>query len=186
MIKKAIFVLSALIALAVNASAQQTGSWHYYPLYAGQPDKVEVADNGTVYYLSAGRLYSFDGEENRDFVNDFSGRKITYMKYNADADYLFVGCEQGDISLVYPDGHTARLSDIADANLRYEKTINAADFKGDDVIVATTFGLVRFDTKTMTVKESGVTGKNVKAVAHLGDRFIVSFDKGGRIAERSL
>ena len=90
MIKKAIFVLSALIALAVNASAQQTGSWHYYPLYAGQPDKVEVADNGTVYYLSAGRLYSFDGEENRDFVNDFSGRKITYMKYNADADYLFV------------------------------------------------------------------------------------------------
>lgn len=176
MIKKAIFVLSALIALAVNASAQQTGSWHYYPLYAGQPDKVEVADNGTVYYLSAGRLYSFDGEENRDFVNDFSGRKITYMKYNADADYLFVGCEQGDISLVYPDGHTARLSDIADANLRYEKTINAADFKGDDVIVATTFGLVRFDTKTMTVKESGVTGKNVKAVAHLGDRFIVSFD----------
>ena len=58
MIKKAIFVLSALIAMAVNASAQQTGSWHYYPLYAGQPDKVEAADNGTVYYLSAGRLFT--------------------------------------------------------------------------------------------------------------------------------
>lgn len=188
MIKRALTILSALIALVWGSvsHAQEIGSWKQYALYSGVPEQVTVNKEGTVYYLSMGRLYSYDqaSGESRDYIGDIGARKISFVKYNPDKGYLVGGCEGGDVVLVYDDGQVYVMNDISDASIHYEKNLSDVCFDGDELYVTTTFGIVVFDTKNHTVKWSGIYGKKLRGVTTLGDKLIVSDDKGLYIGEK--
>lgn len=187
MIKRAIFLLLAFLTLATTATtAQEVGSWKHYALYNGIPSDIVVNQAGKVYFLSLGRLYSYDPEadETHDYINDFTGRRIGFIRYNPEQKFLFTACEDGTIVLIYDNGTSVTMTDIPDANLRYEKNINGVAFTGNDMYVTTSFGLVVFDTGTHTVRRSGIYGKKLTGTAVAGDKLFVSHDGHIYIAPR--
>jgi len=187
MIKRAFYIFISFALSVIAVSAQQVGSWKSYGLYAGNPNKIEVTASGKVYFLSSGRLYSYDpeSEELHDYSEDFSGRRINVISYNYDRKYLFAGCDDGDVSLVYDNGDIVRMSDICDATMRYEKGINDVAFIGEDIYVATKFGLVVFNENNHTVDRSGIYGKNIKTLTFLKNYVIVGDDDHIYAAVRS-
>lgn len=177
MIKKALLFLLTLLPLAASAQ-QAVGSWYFYPLYDGVPTRV-VDTPELTYYLSLGRLYSYDkhNDESRDYVELLNDTGISKIDYNADGKFLFIGYENGNVDLLYDDGHVVNMPDIREAQISYDKSINEVDFLGNQVYVATKFGLVVFDAGTGTVRQSGIYGKNVTAVALQGDYVIINVEK---------
>ena len=97
MIRKSLII--ALIAAAAfgaapQASAQKSiGEWTLFPVYSnGVSDIVDTKDR--VYYLSSGRLYSFDKNNNETYsysvANKLSDNEITSITYNVDEGYLLI------------------------------------------------------------------------------------------------
>lgn len=180
MIKKSLFLLIALISLlpaGVSARQQAVGSWFTYPLYKGVPDRI-VDTPAKVYYLSLGRLYSYDkdSDETRGYTDVLSDAGIVVIDYNAACKFLFVGYDNGNVDLVYDNGRVVNLPDIKEAQIAYDKGINQVDFFQHLVYVATKFGLVVFDSDKGVVRKSGIYGKDVKAVGAQGDYIIINTD----------
>lgn len=174
MIKKALLFLLTLMPLGAIAQ-QAVGSWYFYPLYKGVPSRV-IDTPDLTYYLSLGRLYSYDkrNDESREYVELLSDTGISKIDYNAERKFLFIGYENGNVDLLYDDGHVVNLPDIREAQVSFDKGINEVDFYGNQVYVATKFGLVVFDAGQRTVRQSGIYGKNVAAVAAQGDYIIIN------------
>ena len=91
MIRKSVIIaLLALAALIPGASQQaqaqkSTGEWTMFPVYSnGVSDIVDTPSK--VYYLSAGRLYSYDKENNETYsysvANKLSDTEISSILYN--------------------------------------------------------------------------------------------------------
>nr|MBD5377342.1 hypothetical protein [Bacteroides sp.] len=176
MIKKALFLLLALLPLSVMAQ-QAVGSWYLYPLYNGVPTSVVTTPKLT-YYLSLGRLYSYDkaNEESTEYSELLNDTEVTVIDYNPWRKFLFVGYASGNVDLVYDNGRIVNLPDIKEAQIAYEKRINQVDFKDDYIYVATDFGLVVFDSNKGVVSQSGIYGSKVNAVGVMGNYLIINTD----------
>lgn len=176
MIKKILILLLTLLPLGAVAQ-QPVGSWYFYPVYGGVPSRV-VDTPSLTYFLSQGRLYSYDkaNDETRDYVEKLSDTGISVIDYYPASKLLFIGYENGNVDLLYDGGKVVNLPDIREASLSYEKRVNQVDFSGRLIYVATAFGLVVFDAQNGTVKQSGVYGKNVSAVAAQGEYIIICAD----------
>lgn len=175
MIKKILMILAALLPLTI--AAQTVGSWKQYPLYNGKPTAV-IATPSKVYYTSQGRLYSYDpsAEESIDYASMLNGKRVEHVEYNPAGKYLFVGFDDGNIDLLYDNGDVYNLSDIKDAALRGDKKINDVDFNGDNIYVATSFGLVVIDAARKVVVKSGIYERNIPYVAAGGGYIVISVD----------
>ncbi len=176
MIKKTLLFLLALLPALANAQ-QAVGSWYFYPLYNGVPDRV-IDTPELTYYLSLGRLYSYDkqNDESREYIDLLNDRSVTVIDYNPARGFLFVGYENGNIDLLYDNGRVVNMPDIREAQIASDKGINEVDFNDNLVYVATKFGLVIFDAGQGVVRQSGIYGKDVKAVGAQGDYIIINTD----------
>lgn len=180
MIKKSLFLLVAIMSLlpaGLSARQQAVGSWFTYPLYKGVPDRI-VDTPANVYYLSLGRLFSYDknNDETRDYIDVLSDAGIAVIDYNAACKFLFIGYNNGNVDLLYDNGRVVNLPDIKEAQIAYDKGINQVDFFQHLVYVATKFGLVVFDSDKGVVRKSGIYGKDIKAVGAQGDYIIINAD----------
>lgn len=179
MIKKHIIILLAILAGFFPAVAQQaTGSWQLFDLYAGNPSSIIVSNNGPAYIVSGGRLYSYNlkDEEFVDYFGDLNGSNILFYQYNSEKGFLLLVYNDSNMDIIYDDGRIYNLPDIKDAVVDYNKEVNGADFKGNSMYVATSFGVVEFDISKRVVKQSGVYGKNTKEVAVMGDYLVLLID----------
>ncbi len=179
MIKKHIILLLAFLAGFFPAVAQQaTGSWQLFELYAGNPTSIIPSNNGPAYILSGGRLYGYDlkNEEFIDYFGSLNGSNISFYQYNPEGGYLLVVYGNSNMDVIYDDGTIVNLPDIKDAVVDYTKEINGADFKGNSMYVATSFGVVEYDMKKRVVKQSGIYGKNVQDIAIMGNYLVIIID----------
>ena len=112
MIKKTLLFLLTLLPALANAQ-QAVGSWYFYPLYNGVPDRV-IDTPELTYYLSLGRLYSYDkqNDESREYIDLLNDRSVTVIDYNPARGFLFVGYENGNIDLLYDNGRVVNMPDI--------------------------------------------------------------------------
>lgn len=167
----------SLLPAGLSARQQAVGSWFTYPLYKGVPDRI-VDTPANVYYLSLGRLYSYDknNDETRDYIDVLSDAGIAVIDYNAACKFLFIGYNNGNVDLLYDNGRVVNLPDIKEAQIAYDKGINQVDFFQHLVYVATKFGLVVFDSDKGVVRKSGIYGKDIKAVGAQGDYIIINAD----------
>lgn len=174
MIKKIIITLAALLPFV--AFGQSVGSWVQYPLFNGRPTTI-IATPSQAYYLSLGNLYGYNptAEENYDYSEKLTGKSIVVAEYNPAGKFLFLGYQDGNIDLLYDNDEVVNLSDIRDASLRGDKKINDVDFNGNKMAVATSFGVVLFDTDKKNVIKSGNYNKEIKSVA-VTDNYIIIND----------
>lgn len=167
------------LATLTSAVAQTMGTWTTYPTFAAPPQKVIEASK-KVYYLSGGNLFSYDkkGDETYAYTtgNKLNDCNITNIFYNHDKDYLLVAYNSGNIDLVYGDGKVVNMSDIKDSTVDPPRLINNVAFDGDNIYVATGFGLVHFNEPRHEVVTSGIYSKAVNGVAVMGSRLVIHAD----------
>lgn len=174
MIRKALLLLAATASLA--ATAQAVGEWTIYPLFDG--NATALADGKSkVYYVSAGRLFSYDKEGNETYIytaqNKLSDINIDKAFYNPDDEYLFVAYDNGNVDLVYDNGRVVNMPDIKDASLSTSKTVNDVAFHKERIYCATAFGMVVFDEKKHQVAESGVYNRSIQNIAVANDHIVL-------------
>lgn len=154
------------------------GTWNVFPIYSNPPQKVIDTDN-IVYYTVNGSLFSFDKkeQESHSFTsqNKLNDNNITDIHYNFVKHYLLVCYSSGNIDIIYDDGRVKNLADIRDSYIDPPLTISDVLFDGDNIYVATAFGLVKFNEPRGEVVTSGRYGGKVNAVASVGDKLMIHF-----------
>lgn len=179
MIHKLYLILTALVAFAITASAQQkTGRW---TIYATATDTwTNVVEAGDKTYMHNGpSLFSISDADNEIYAynayNKLSDRAaISMIRYNKAGGYLFTAYENGNIDLVYDDGHVENLPEIKDAVLSSGRTINDVAFADGKIYVAAEFGIAVYDDKTCRVSESGIYNRSVRRVFVMGDHLVLA------------
>lgn len=153
----------------------RVGEWNVYSIYDGNiTDLVDTRDK--VYFVSSRRLYSFDKETEEMYSyttrNKLSDTNVALVRYNAASGYLLIAYVNGNIDLLHDDGRLVNLSDITDAELSHDKSVNDVAFSGNRIYVATGFGLVIFDDKKNQVVESGLYGIPFSRITVAGDNIV--------------
>jgi hypothetical protein len=175
-----VLALVAFSYIGASGQNQAEGTWIIHPTYSMPPQKVLETDRGTVYFLTGGNLFSYDSREDENYSyhsgNKLNDSGITNIFYNYDKHYLLVCYESGNIDLLYDDGSVKNMSDIKESSVTPPLTINAVSFDGDNIYVATTFGLVKFNEPRAEVVTSGNFGKAVNALTVMGDRLVIHFE----------
>lgn len=143
-----------------------TGSWKQYPVHGEFTDLIDT-DRG-LWYVTGGCLYYYDKEadETRFYEGgkELSDFTVKIARYYPEKDLLAVAYANANIDLILSDGSRVNLPDIKDAIVNIEKGVNDMVFDGDDMYVATAFGLVIYDLNRFEVKESGIYNRDISTV----------------------
>lgn len=179
MIRKLSLILVILFPFVVR-SQQMTGSWEVFNVYNSVDNVLETPDR--LYYISSGSLYYYDvaNEESVTMTiqNGLNDTDILNIYYNAAQKYLLLAYSSGNIDLIYDNGDIVNMSDIKDAVMSTEKTINNVIFSGDNIYVSTNFGIVIFDGKKHHVIQSGIYGTNIDFFTQVGDYLVIKKSDG--------
>lgn len=143
-----------------------TGSWRQYPVHGEFSDLIDTGKG--VWYVTGGCLYYYDKKD--DETRFYEGGKelsdftIRFVRYNSERDMLAVAYSNGNIDMILPDGSRVNLPEIKDATANVEKSLNDIVFDGNDMFVATAFGLVIYDLDRLEVRESGIYNRDISTV----------------------
>lgn len=184
-------VLSALAALALiggtadnTAQAQsQVGYWTLYPQYINSSVTNPIDTGDKLFYLAMNRLHSYDKVNDESYSyntgNKLNDNKIINMFYFPEIESLLLVYDTGNLDLLdIKTDKVVNMSDIADANINYNKDITNAYYHDGRIYVATIYGLVVFDANRHHVVDSGIYGTIVKGVATAGDYlYIIDNDR---------
>lgn len=170
MMKKIISTLLITVCAAVALWADNA-DWRHYMPFAGTEQMAET--RGRVYFTSAGALFAYDKKSDETLVfnamnalND--NNDVTGVYAPANGSFVVVAYSNGNMDLLRDDGTVANLPDIKDSR-QGDKGINHVAFSDDlrTMLVATVFGLVRYDLSRLEVIDSGIFYENIKQAAFI-------------------
>ncbi len=143
-----------------------TGSWRQYPVHGEFSDLIDTGKG--VWYVTGGCLYYYDkkADETRFYEGgkELSDFTVKFARYNSERDMLAVAYSNGNIDMILPDGSRVNLPEIKDATANVEKSLNDIVFDGNDMFVATAFGIVIYDLDRLEVRESGIYNRDISTV----------------------
>lgn len=178
MIKRVIFILAATIAMV--STAQSTGQWISHPSYLGSGATNLIDAGNKVYFQNGSALFYYDkatGETaalNRD--NGASDLTVSGIYYNYDANYMLVTYNNSNIDVVRADGGIINIPDIKDVIYNGKKGINDVTFAGGKAYLATEFGVVVIEDKTMQISQTYYYNTSISSVAQVGDVMVLAHD----------
>lgn len=158
MLRKSLIIGLMALCGAVTVSAQKTvGQWTLFPVYNnGVSDIVDTKDK--VYYTSAGRLYSYDKENNETYsytvANKLSDSEVSSIHYNLEEGYLLIVYASTNMDALYDNGKVVNISDIHDTTINENKSIVGVGFDRGRIYVAMPQMVVVFDAHKLVVTES--------------------------------
>lgn len=169
-----------VIAIVAKA-APSVGEWTIYPRFMGTvTDIVDTPEK--VYYTSGNRLFSYDKESNETYFYSTQNRlndiNVDIISYNPERKCLFVGYDNGNIDLLYDNGKVVNMSDIKDAAIMSDKTINNVTFRDGRAYLATKFGFVILDVVRHEVVESAIFNQPVQCLDLYGDWLMMQQSEG--------
>lgn len=175
--------LATLALGALTAQATDSDNWIIHARFQGSDVKA-VADAGNqVYYLVSDNLFRFDKttQENEalnkaNYLNDAS---ITGIYRNSDRDFLVIAYANSNIDVITGNGQVVNLPDLKAVEITGGKAINDVTFSGNQMIVATQFGYVTYNTTRWEVITSRNFGRNVASAAIVGGQLLLSV--GGQL-----
>lgn len=163
---RSILTMSAIGIAALTASSQKlAGEWKKYEVIKPYIQRV-ISTPDNLYYLCTDRLFVYDSAANKSRnIGESDGLKIgdiSAIKYNADKGYLALGSYDGSFSIVYDDGKISNFTAIKNISVPTTRTIRDMDFLGDDVYLATDFGMVIVDASKGVIKNYTRPSSNVR------------------------
>ena len=172
---KRILICLAILIPFLSSAQLPVGEWNVYSVFTTVTKMQQTPDK--VYYLSGSTLYSYDKNiqetYNYSTLNKLSDKVIDDIYYNREGKYLLITYKSGNIDLLYDDGSVVNLPDIMNSTLNYSLEINDVAFMGDEIYVATKFGLVVFNEPRQEVKYSGVYNQEILLVTTVGEYVVV-------------
>ena len=160
---KYLFFLALLIIPLQNSVAQNIEDWTAYTSLRTITD-MEALPNGGIAVSTTGGLFIYEGggpdaviAEDRIFttiqgLDRLDGQSLAYDETN---DRLWIGYNDGGIDvLTIGTGSIELLEDIRRAENFSPRGINDFEIVGNDLYVATDFGIVNYDLTTRLVKDS--------------------------------
>ena len=182
MLKHFLIIISLLSTLALRVTAQHAvGSWEVYSNYG--IDRGDIIDtNSKVYFCGGGSLFHYDKDIDETYSynigNGLSDVNVKALYRNYDRDYIVVVYDNSNMDVVYDNGRIVNLSEVKDAQYVNDRTINWIDFDGDNMYVACSFGMVKYDLRNASVTESGMFGFPVNGVTVHQGHVMIGTDKG--------
>ncbi|HJE38463.1 MAG TPA: hypothetical protein K8V47_01680 [Candidatus Amulumruptor caecigallinarius] len=153
---RSLILFLSIVAVTLSVSAQKlAGEWKKYQVIKPYIQRV-ISTPDRLYYICTDRLFSYDASTKQsDVISEGEGLTIgdiSTVKYNHDKGYLALGAYDGSLGLVYDDGRVLNVQSVKNMSVASSKSIRDIDFLGDDVYLATDFGLVIIDASEGTVK----------------------------------
>ena len=182
MLKHFLIIISLLSTLALRVTAQHAvGSWEVYSNYG--IDRGDIIDTKSkVYFCGGGSLFHYDKDIDETYSynigNGLSDVNVKALYRNYDRDYIVVVYDNSNMDVVYDNGRIVNLSEVKDAQYVNDRTINWIDFDGDNMYVACSFGMVKYDLRNASVTESGMFGFPVNGVTVHQGHVMIGTDKG--------
>ncbi|RMG27663.1 MAG: hypothetical protein D6730_06740 [Bacteroidetes bacterium] len=146
-------MLLLLLCAALGMQAQHNrriGDWRAYLSHRKALTSVEK--NGVVYTITTGGMFSWQdaGEEIRTFstVEGLSGINATSMHLDKATGLIFIGYADGMIDYFSDPAEISQLGDIRRNTFFTQKRIFQFDSDGEQLYVATEFGLVVYSLGT--------------------------------------
>lgn len=132
------------IAFLCGASAQWKAYLSYY-----EPKEVEKTNDGMIYVLASGGLFSYDPQDQEvrtyDKTTVLSDCQISHIAWCKTAKKLVVAYDDYNIDLLSQNGNVVNMPSYMNTSMTVDKTINSVDIQGNDAYISTNFGIVRLN-----------------------------------------
>lgn len=153
-------VCALSITLSAAASSSVKGLWTKTPV--SRPSSVTqiVETPDAVWYIGGGTLHRYDRTSgdvslygiDQGLNTDYTSK----ISYNASEGYLVAVMLEGLLNIIHDDGIVIPVNDIAKVRATRSSNINAVALSGNDIYVATDFGIAIVDATTGHLKKAGV------------------------------
>lgn len=172
-----LILTAASVNLSATVSVSVSGMWTPVPYYSW-PVKKLIDARDEVLVLAGGGMFVYDKKngETTSYLSSgrLSGVGIADMFYDSASETVIVAYENGGMGV----GRDVYLPDLAEVADLEDRTINDAIIVGKNLYAATSFGLLCFDINRSEVRESGIYGKKISALASDGVNLFVLCDGG--------
>lgn len=177
MLRKTIISLIIGLTAQLAATAQHAiGEWQVYNSFTTAATSL-IDTRDIVYLVNDHNLYAYDKKADElisfNINTGMSDMGINEIYRNYDRDYTVAVYDNSNIDVVYDNGRIMNMPDIKDAQSVTNKQIHDVAFDGDIMYVATGFGLVKYDMKSLSVIESGIYNQSITGVTVMDGHIVI-------------
>lgn len=180
--RKLLITTCLLLLLVTCVSAQTVGSWQAYPALS---EVENISKAGTTLYVQAsGCLYSYNTTDESITVYDkttaLSDCSIKLTAWCQAAERLVIVYENGNIDFLNRQNETINLPDYRNKTMTEDKTVNALTVNGQNVYMATNFGIIKIDAAKAVIADTYNLGFRVDYCSVEGSNLCAQSSTNGR------
>ena len=150
----------ALMAFAMETHAQWKAYLSYY-----EPKEIEQANDGIIYVLASGGLFSYSTQDQEvrtyDKTTLLSDCQISHIAWCKSAKKLVIAYDDYNIDLLSQNDDVVNMPAYMNTSMTVDKTINSVDIHGNDAYISTNFGIVRLNVANASFTDTYQLGFRV-------------------------
>lgn len=157
------------------------GEWRSHLSYERMVALTE-SDDAVFYASTQAILKVYKEDQSLEHLNKVSGlsdMRVKAIEYNRSENLLVIAYVNGNIDLLYDDGHVVNLSAImTNNNIIGDKSINHIHCVGREIYFSCSFGLVIYDLDIDAFSQTTFTPSDVNASTRYGDTLFMATNQG--------
>lgn len=158
--RKILLCMIALMAFAMKTHAQWKAYLSYY-----EPKEIEQANDGMIYVLASGGLFSYSTQDQEVRIYDkttlLSDCQISHIAWCKSAKKLVIAYDDYNIDLLSQNDDVVNMPAYMNTSMTVDKTINSVDIHGNDAYISTNFGIVRLNVANASFSDTYQLGFRV-------------------------
>lgn len=158
--RKILLCMIALMAFAMETHAQWKAYLSYY-----EPKEIEQANDGMIYVLASGGLFSYSTQDQEVRIYDkttlLSDCQISHIAWCKSAKKLVIAYDDYNIDLLSQNDDVVNMPAYMNTSMTVDKTINSVDIHGNDAYISTNFGIVRLNVTNASFSDTYQLGFRV-------------------------
>lgn len=158
--RKILLCMIALMAFAMETHAQWKAYLSYY-----EPKEIEQANDGMIYVLASGGLFSYSTQDQEvrtyDKTTLLSDCQISHIAWCKSAKKLVIAYDDYNIDLLSQNDDVVNMPAYMNTSMTADKTINSVDIHGNDAYISTNFGIVRLNVANASFSDTYQLGFRV-------------------------
>ena len=158
--RKILLCMIALMAFAMETHAQWKAYLSYY-----EPKEIEQANDGLIYVLASGGLFSYSTQDQEvrtyDKTTLLSDCQISHIAWCKSAKKLVIAYDDYNIDLLSQNDDVVNMPAYMNTSMTVDKTINSVDIHGNDAYISTNFGIVRLNVANASFTDTYQLGFRV-------------------------
>lgn len=142
--KKILLCMIALMAFAMETHAQWKAYLSYY-----EPKEIEQANDGIIYVLASGGLFSYSTQDQEvrtyDKTTVLSDGDIAHIAWCKAAKKLVIVYSDHNIDLLSANGDVLNMPAYMNTSMTVDKSVYSVDISGNNAYLSTGFGIIKIN-----------------------------------------